>query len=78
MATKQQRPHVQIKTVNTAVRGVNNVVFYVDTLSIQTEKNGAWLPHGYQVRIKHYNNNKPFPFDHYPENEELAKLWRWR
>lgn len=78
MATKQKAQHYQVKVTNTAVRGVNNVVFYVDTIFVQTTKDGPWLPSGYQVRIKHYNKNQPFPFDHYPTNDELAKLWRWR
>lgn len=77
MATKAQK--AQTKVTNTAVRNAGNVVFYVDTLMFNDgTKNGAWVPGGYQVRIKHYNNNKPFPLDHIPSQDELAKLWRWR
>lgn len=71
---------IQMKTrvTNTAVRNINNVVFYVETLQYQDQKTHVWLPSGYQIRVKHYNQNKPFPYDHIPTNEELMKLWRWR
>ena len=64
------------KIVNTSVRGVGNVVFYVQEIQKQS-KDGKWNNAGFIARVKHSRDGNAFPFDNCPTNEELKKIWHW-
>jgi hypothetical protein len=67
-----------IRTIGSRqTRGVGNVVFYVEQVQKQA-KNEKWNDPEWMVRVKHYNKDSPFQFDHCPSDEELKKLWRWQ
>jgi hypothetical protein len=66
------------RIVNQAVRGVGNVVYYVQRIE-KLGKDTKYHDGGFAVHIKNVNRDKnPFPFDHCPSDEELRKLWSWR
>jgi len=64
-----------IRVIDKQVRGIVNIVFYVEHMEKQT-KDGVWHDAGWVVRVKH-GSRDPFNFDHCPTNDELKKLWRW-
>ena len=64
------------KVVNTLVRGVGNVVFYVQEIQ-KAGKDNVWNDAGFIVRVKHCRDGNAYPFDHCPTDDELKKLWRW-
>ena len=63
-----------IKVIDRQVRGIINVVFYVE--HIFTKSKDEWNDSGWFVTIKNRSHD-PFHFDHCPTNSELAKLWAW-
>ena len=65
-----------LRVIDKQIRGVVNVVFYVQHVEKKSKEHG-WQDAGWFVNVKHYNREAPFHFDHCPSQDELKKLWRW-
>lgn len=65
-----------MKVTSTAVRGINNFIFYVDTVEKrekEKDKNSKWVPAGFQIRVKGYRMN-PYIVENWPTNEDLLHI----